>query len=309
MGVNIALNLACAGVTACLTDVSATQLATASENARANAAFLFAQGLISENIEDVLGRIVYCSQLGAALDRAQLVIEAIPENLNLKLALFAELDRLCPPEVILASNTSTFLPSALAAGMVNSGRAARFLVLHYWNPAHLIPLVEIVPHPLVGSNVLVPINQLLDRCGKRSVVLRKEIPGFIGNRLAFALQREAMDLVAKGVASPEEIDLVVKSGFGRRLPVTGIFTTADLGGLDVYLAVCESLYPDLCASREPPAELRRLVEAGQLGVKTGSGWQRYSTDEIKALRESLAAELVHRARLDQETSRPGAADS
>ena len=299
MGVNIALNLACAGVTACLTDVSDTQLAKASENARANAAFLSSQGLVSENLDDVLGRIVYESHLGRAVEQTQLVIEAVPENLDLKLALFAELDRLCAPEVVMASNTSTFLPSALGASLVASGRAARFLVLHYWNPAHLIPLVEIVPHPLLASDVLVLINQLLDRCRKRSVVLRQEVPGFIGNRLAFALQREAMDLVAKGVASPEEIDLVVKAGFGRRLPITGVFTTADLGGLDVYLAVCESLYPNLCASREAPAELRRLVDTGQLGVKTGSGWRSYSKDEISALRETLAAELVRRAQLDQ----------
>ena len=139
----------------------------------------------------------------------------------------------------------------------------------------------------------------LERCGKQVVVLQKEVPGFIGNRLAFALQREAMDLVAKGVASPAEIDTVIRAGFGRRIPVSGIFGTADLGGLDVYLAICQSILPDLCAQTGAPAELKRLVASGRLGLKSGEGWYNYSSTEAAALRDAIATELVHHARRDQ----------
>lgn len=298
MGANIALNLASAGAAVCLTDISEQQLAAALVTVKANAAFLSANMLLREDVADVLRRIACETNLPTALAHAQLIIEAIPENLQMKLGLFAELDRSCAPEVIFASNTSTFLPSALASGLVHSPRATRLLVLHYWNPAHLIPLVEIVPHPRTDALVLAQVTRLVERGGKTAVVLRKETLGFIGNRLAFALQREAMDLVAKGVASPEEIDRVVKAGFGRRLPVTGVFGTADLGGLDVYLSICEHLYPDLCASSKAPADLQRLVATGRLGVKSGAGWKDYSPAEITALKDELAQELVLRAQLD-----------
>jgi len=172
------------------------------------------------------------------------------------------------------------------------------MVMHYWNPAHLIPLVEVVPHRETRPEVLDFVRRLLKRCNMIPVLLNKEIPGFIGNRLAFALQREAMSLIAKGVATAEDIDKVVTSGFGRRVPVTGIFGTADLGGLDVYLAICRQLFPDLCNDTNPPAVLVRQVEQGKLGVKTGQGWMKYSSAQISRLYSILTRELVHLARRD-----------
>ena len=302
MGANIALNFASHGLAVRLTDVSVEQLSKAKELARGNAAFLRENGLLPGFAEEILARVVYTSDRDVALAGAELVIEAIPESLPLKRSLFAELDRGCGSEVVFASNTSTFLPSTLATSLVHPERRRRFMVLHYWNPAHLIPLVEIVPHPEVDFHVLEDVQRLLERCQKQPVVLRKEVPGFIGNRLAFALQREAMDLVARGVATAEEIDTVARTSFGRRLPVSGIFGTADLGGLDVYLAVCASLFPDLSNQQEPPAALASLVKAGKLGVKSGAGWRSYTGSEIVALRESLATELVHQAKLDRQFS-------
>ncbi|MEO7599313.1 MAG: 3-hydroxyacyl-CoA dehydrogenase family protein [Opitutus sp.] len=298
MGANIALNLAAHGVNVRLTDVRSEQLLRARQTIEENARQLFTAGLLPESIEHSLSRLSMPPRRDEALNDVQLVIEAVPENLELKHRVFAELEATCESHVILASNTSTFMPSQLAAGLGHPATAERLLVMHYWNPAHLIPLVELVPHARTQLDVQERVRTLLERCGKQVVTLRKEIPGFIGNRLAFALQREAMSLVASGVATPGDIDTVTRASFGRRIPVTGIFQTADLGGLDVYLAVCQSIFPDLCRDTEAPPQLRQLVEAGRVGMKAGKGWNHYTDQEVAELKTLLTAELVRHARTD-----------
>jgi 3-hydroxybutyryl-CoA dehydrogenase len=298
MGANIALSFAVHGFGVCLCDVSEAQLDQARSTILKHVAMMLEHGLGSGSPEDSLSRINFDTRMDVSVAGVDLVIEAVRENLQLKLQVFTKLDRLCAPEVILASTTSTFVPTALAAGLVNPGRKSRFLVMHYWNPAHLIPLVEVVPHSETSLEVLNFIRALLLQCRMIPVLLRKEIAGFIGNRLAFALQREAMGLIANGVATAEDIDQVVTSGFGRRVPVTGIFGTADLGGLDVYLAICRQLFPDLCNDTNPPAILARQVEQGKLGVKTGEGWKKYTPEQISVLYSTLTKELVHQSQRD-----------
>ncbi len=298
MGANIALNFAAHGHEVHLHDSQPGQLDKALQTVRANTELLIRHGLLSETVAAVVSRIVCEPGLEPAAREADLVIEAVPEKLELKRRIFEQLAQVCRPEAILASNTSSFVPS-LIAGMLDAGRVKRFLVMHYWNPAHLIPLVELVPHPQTDASVLAGVKVLLGHCGKSPVVLRKEEPGFIGNRLAFALQREAMNLVERGVASQEDIDTVVKTSFGRRMPVSGVFGTADLGGLDVYLEICNSLFPHLCNESSAPAMLKRLVEQGDLGAKTGAGWSKYTPDQIAALRQSMTEELIHQLKRDQ----------
>lgn len=300
MGANIALNFAAHGHAVRLHDSEEAALDRAKAIMRGNAELLRRHGLLQETEAAVLARITGETKLEAAVESVGLVIEAVPERVQLKQQLFRHLDKLCAPETILASNSSTFVPSQLSLGLVHPERKARLLVMHYWNPAHLMPLVEIVPHPETAPDVVESTRALLLQCGKTPVVVRKEIAGFIGNRLAFALQREAMDLVARGVASPEDIDAVARASFGRRLPTTGIFGTADLGGLDVYLEVCRSIFPDLCADGSPPAALERLVKEGNLGMKTGTGWKRYAPEEMAAIREELGAELIRQLKRDAE---------
>lgn len=299
MGANIALNFATSGREVLLHDSEPAQLEKAGRIARGNAALLQRHDLLAEPVDRLLARIITSPKLEEAVRGADLVIEAVPEKLQLKRAIFTQLDRLCGPATILASNSSTFVPSSMSVGFVNAARKTRFLVMHYWNPAHLIPLVELVPHPETLPSIVESVRSLLAGCGKTPVVVRREIAGFIGNRLAFALQREAMDLVAKGVASPEDIDTVARSSFGRRIPVTGIFGTADLGGLDVYLEVCRSIFPDLCNDLVPPSLLGRLVQQGALGVKAGGGWSAYSPAQLAALTEALTSELVHHMQRDR----------
>lgn len=295
MGANIALDFASHGFAVRLSDISDAQLESARTTVKTNARLLADHGLFDETVSRI-DQISYGPDLGRAVDGATVVIEAVSENLAIKRTVFVELERLTEAETILASNTSTFMPSVLAEGL---SHPERLLVLHYWNPAHLVPLVEVVPHAVTSTDVVEACRELLSRCGKQPVLLAQEVEGFIGNRLAFAVQREAMDLVARGIATPEAIDTVVKTGFGRRMPVSGVFGTADLGGLDVYQAVCQSLFPNLAADTEVPAGLAEKVKAGKLGVKTGEGWSRYDETSGEALREAVAEELIRLAKRDR----------
>lgn len=300
MGANIALDLAAHGFEVCLSDPKTAQLDKAKTLAQANAALLQQHGLLKDAVAEVLARIAFVPALDEALIRAEMVLEAVPEDLALKQRVFEDLERRCGNEVILASNTSTFMPSKLAEGRRHP---ERLLVVHYWNPAHLLPLVELVPHAGTSPAIVENVRALLLACGKRPIQLKKEVPGFIGNRLAFALQREAMDLVAQGVATPDDIDAVASASFGRRIPVTGIFGTADLGGLDVYAAICDSIFPSLCADQGAPEALKAQLAQGRKGVKSGAGWRDYTPAEIDALRAALSNALIAYAQRDRETQR------
>lgn len=289
MGTNIALDFALAGYPVRITDAQAEQCGRSAETAAANLRLLDQHGALAEPVDVVLSRIHGGGSLAAAVDGADLVIEAVSEILELKRALFRQIGQYAASDAVLASNTSSFSPSLLADA---TGRPERFLVAHYWNPAHLIPLVELVPSPETDPEVLDALCALYRTLGKKPVVVRKEALGFIGNRLQFALLREALSLVESGVATPEDIDTVVRSSFGRRLPVTGVFHTADLAGLDVLLAICGVLFPDLAANQAPGPSMSGLVEAGRLGAKTDAGWFSYGPGEADALRATLAEELI-----------------
>lgn len=295
MGTNIALDFALAGFPVHITDARPEQLQRSRGTVEENTRLLEAHAALGEPPAEVLARIRYCETLGETVSGTDLVVEAVSEDLELKRALFGRIAAEVSAECVLASNTSSFMPSLLADA---TGRPERFLVAHYWNPAHLIPLVELVPSPHTDADVLETLRLLYERMGKRPVVVRKETLGFIGNRLQFALLREALSLVERGVATPEDIDTVVRASFGRRLPVTGLFRTADLAGLDVLHAICGVLFPDLAANAEPGPSMAELVAAGRLGTKTGAGWFTYTPQEAEALRATLAKELIRRREAD-----------
>jgi len=297
MGANIALDFAAHGWAVALVDARAEQLSRAAAVMQAGAELLERHGMLGASPQAVLALVTADLNLARAVAGVEVAVEAVPEDLALKRRVFGELERQAGDETILASNTSSIMPSRLAEGMAHP---RRLLVAHYWNPAHLMPLVELVPHPGTAPAIVDRMRELLTACGKCPVLVHSEVPGFIGNRLAFALQREAMALVEQGVAAPEDIDAVVRSGFGRRIPVSGIFATADLGGLDVYAAICDQIFPDLSRDAATPAILRRMVEQRSLGVKTGGGWYHYPPERAAALRAQLEEELIARARQDRD---------
>jgi 3-hydroxybutyryl-CoA dehydrogenase len=258
-------------------------LARALERIRESLRQFADHGLIDAgDVEPIAARIRTSTTLDAAAG-ADLVIEAVPEDPALKHAVFEHLDRVCEPPAVLASSSGH--PVSRLVDRVR--RRERALAVHFWNPPQLIPLVEVCAGPETAPDVVPWVVGVLIAVAKQPVVLEREIDGFLGNRLQFALLREALALWAAGVASAEAIDLAVKASFGRRLAATGPLESADLGGLDTFAAFSAFLFPGLDASAAPPAALGELVRAGHRGAATGRGiydWTRRDGQALVAAR-------------------------
>ena len=290
MGHGIAQEFALGGYDVCLHDISEELLEQARDNIRRNLGIMAEAGMVLEDaVETVPDTIRMSTHLGDAVVEADYVVEAVTEDLALKQRVFAEMDRLCPAHTIIASNTSTFMPSSLALA---TGRPDKVLVTHYFNPPHFVPIVEVVRHDGTSDSTFATAMELLGKIGKRPVGLRKEIPGFIGNRLQFALLRECLSLVEKGVASPEDIDAVVKNSFGRRLSVAGPFEVFDAAGWDTIYAILNELSPDLDASDTPSVIAADNVLQGRLGLKSGAGMYDWTAESAEELRERIAHALI-----------------
>lgn len=226
--------------------------------------------------------------------QAELVVEAIAEDLETKRAFFRGLEERCTPTALLATNTSGLKVSEIGSAM-RTGR--RLVALHFWNPAHLMPIVEVCGGRATEPETVERAAELVRAIGKVPVVLQKEVLGFLGTRMQQAVVREAIGLLEAGVASPEAIDLAVRASFGIRFPAMGPLETTDLGGLDVILSIHRYLLPDLNRSAEPQAELRRRVEEGRLGVKSGVGFYDWSQRDPAGVAQRRDEELVRRLRL------------
>ncbi len=223
-----------------------------------------------------LKRVKPLTRVEEACPGVQLVIESITEDLKRKQQVFQQLDDLCPAPIVLASNTSGLSITAIARATQSPQRVAG---MHFWNPPHVVPLVEIVKGEQTAETAAGFLLEMSRRLGKRPILVRQDIPGFVGNRLQFAVLREALHLLASGVASAEDIDAAMTAGPGLRYGLLGPLRTADLGGLDVFLAISQYLFAELDSSRQPPALLSDLVRQGRLGAKSGGGFYDYSAGE------------------------------
>jgi len=246
--------------------------------------------------ELVLSRIEGVTALDEAVRHADFVIESVAEDLSLKKSIFAELDRICHKDAILSTNTSGLSVTAIASA---TSRPQKVIVTHFWNPPHLMPLVEIVGGEKTAKETIEVTMQLMKGIGKTPVLVHKEVPGFIGNRLQFALLREALYIVEQGIASMEDVDTAVKMSFGRRLPVTGPLETVDLGGLDIFLAVSEYIMKDLCRSDKPSPLLVDAVNEGRLGAKSGRGLYERSPETTNQLVKAREQELIRFLKQDR----------
>ncbi len=248
MGHGIALEFALAGYEVHVHDVSQDNLDQARKTIGTTLQMLVGSGLATtEQSDAATSRLHTSTVLEEVAAEADVVIEAVFENLELKQELFGKLDRICPERTILASNSSSLMPSQLASA---TARPDKVLIAHYFNPPYLLPLVEIVPGAEASDETVEVIHDLLVKVGKKPVIIKKEALGFIGNRLQVALGREALSIVQKGIATPEDVDTVIKNGFGRRLSVAGLFEIFDIAGLDLGLAVASYIGPDLESSTE-----------------------------------------------------------
>ena len=218
------------------------------------------------------GELTVTDCVADAVAAAGLVIESVPERVDLKVALFAEVEAATSSDTILATNSSSLPLDELAAGL---RRPAQFVGHHWFNPAHLIPLVEIVPAPATGAAVLERSMELLADAGKRPRLLQRTVPGFLANRMQYALIREALQLLQDGIADAETIDAVITDCLGPRWAVVGPLRSSDLAGMDTVVAVAEQLYPGISNATEPQPVLRELQSQGRQGVRTGGGFHDY----------------------------------
>jgi 3-hydroxybutyryl-CoA dehydrogenase len=287
MGHGIAQVFAVAGHDVTITDTVAASLDSAKSR-------------IAASLDDLgddpaaVERVTPHRELAAAVRDADYVVEAISENLPLKQQLFAEVERHVRPDTILASNTSVIPITDIMGALAHRERA---LGTHWWNPPTLVPLVEVIGTRWTSPQAIKWTMALHSAAGKKPAHVKKDVPGFIGNRLQHALWREAVSLVERGICDAETVDMVIKAAFGRRLPVLGPLENADLVGTDLTLAIHKTVLPDIEARRGPSPYLEKLVADGKLGFKSGEGFRKWTPDEQAALRARVIAHLK-KARAD-----------
>lgn len=240
--------------------------------------------------EDIacVDRIRPSATIGEAVAAADLVIEAVSEKLALKQEIFEEIERFAQPDAILASNTSVIPITQVMARVTRKHRA---LGTHWWNPPYLVPLVEVIQTADTSADSISVVMQLLIRLGKVPVHVKKDVPGFVGNRLQHALWREAIALVADGVCDAETVDLVVKNSFGRRLAVLGPLENADMVGTDLTLDIHEQVLAALDRGQGPNPYLRGLVQGGKLGFKSNLGFRSWTEKDKAKLRLAVMDHL------------------
>ncbi|MBC3504835.1 3-hydroxyacyl-CoA dehydrogenase family protein [Pseudomonas sp. SWRI59] len=239
----------------------------------------------------VLANITFSTDLQTAAREADIVIEAVPEKLELKQQLFIDIARHSPDHTVFASNTSV-IPITSIGELLPPNAKARLVGTHWWNPPHLVPLVEVVRTKFTSEAVFDWTFELMLALGKSPVKVQQDVPGFIGNRLQHAMWREAISLVSKGVCDAETIDTVVKQSFGMRMPFLGPMENADLVGLQLAKLVHQVIFPDLCNDKAPNPLLDSLLSQGHQGMRSGQGLRSWSQEKADQVRTELALRLI-----------------
>lgn len=281
MGHGIAQVFALAGHDVAITDPHAPTLATAKERIAANLRDL-------GDDERAVERVRPVAALSECVREADYVVEAAPENLEMKQRLFAEIEAAVRPDTILASNTSVIPITGIMQGLKRRERA---LGTHFWNPPFLVPLVEVIGTEWTSPAVIETTMALHKAAGKTAVHVKKDVPGFVGNRLQHALWREAIALVELGICDAETVDTVIKASFGRRLAVLGPLENADLVGTDLSLAIHQTVLPAIDSRPGPSPYLEKLVADGKLGFKTGEGFRKWTPEQQAAVRAAVVQHL------------------
>lgn len=240
-------------------------------------------------IQEVLDNIEISADKEYVVKDADLVIENIPEDMELKQNLFKELDEICSPDTILASNTSVMSITEIGSKCKNR---ERIVGTHFWNPPFLIPLVEIVKTEFTSDEVVDRVYEIMKSVGKKPVKVNKDVPGFLANRLQHALWREAISIVEKGIADAKTVDEAIKYSFGLRIPQLSPMENADMVGTDLTLSIHSYILKHIENSTEPSPLLKEKVENGELGFKTGKGFQEWTPESIADSRKSLIEYLI-----------------
>lgn len=290
MGHGIAQIFAVNGHEVTLVDLDENILEYAIRGIRKNLELMAEHDVIAtEDIDAAIDRVTTTTNMEKGVDGADFVLEAVVENLEVKQDLFMNLDRICPPSTILASNTSVISITEIAQ---KSLYKQRIVGTHFWNPPHLIPLVEVVPGDKTVEETVETTYQLLLDVGKHPVKVKKDVPGFVANRLQHALWREAISIVENGIADAATVDECIKFGFGLRLPALGPMENADMVGNDLVLAIHDYILEHIESSGDPSPLLREKVANGELGFKSGQGFQEWSEEKAELSRNNLQQYLL-----------------
>ena len=285
MGPGMGAVLARAGIETALYDVSAEALE------RARAASELAAGVLDrlDAVKEDGGSLRFETELEAALDGSDLVLEAVPERLDLKQEVFPRFEDVVAPEAVLASNTSG-IPITKIASVCRYPE--RVVGLHWSNPPHLIPMIEVIPGAKTAPKTTEAMTAIVKQIGHLPVLIKKDVPGSVENRVLYSIMRECVDLVEQGVIEPEALDTCVSWGIGYKLAVVGPMALLDMAGLDIYQAVSSYLNKELCTRTDTAGYVTEKTSQGKLGMKTGGGIFDYTPERIDALRAERAKRLV-----------------
>lgn len=246
--------------------------------------------LTGEEVESRMSRIRFTSdQKDRGISEADMVIECVFENMALKQDTFAALEAVCRKDCIFCTNTSVMSPTEISGKLQLKNR---FVGTHFWNPAHLIPLVEVVKTPYTDDSAAETVMDVLRKAGKKPVLCKKDVPGFIANRMQHALWREAISIVENGIADAETVDEAVKNSFGLRLPQLPPLENADMVGLDLTYNIHEYILPYLEDAHTPSQLLKKALDEGHMGYKSGRGFYERSQDEIAKQKADLNEYLI-----------------
>jgi len=294
MGHGIAQVFASAGCDVNIYDVDPATLRAAKNRIADNFKVFIELNLAKpEDIDRCLDRIILCPSIQALCQGPQFIIEAILEDLKIKQNTYTELERFASPDTIFSSNTSAISITEISNALKIK---ERFLGTHFWNPPHVLPCVEVIKGAFTDEGVFETVYALMEKVGKVPVRVLKDVPGFLGNRLQHAMWREAISLREKNIASAEDIDKVVKYGFGARMPFIGPLETADLAGLGLTCDIHKYLFPYLDSSQNPSPALEDLVAAGATGVRAGRGFYEWTPQRVQQVieqRDAVLLRIIH----------------
>lgn len=299
MGHGIAEVFAIAGYSVNLYDTSEKMLEVVNDIMRQEMTFMADYELIThDTVEKALQNISLFHDLGEAVSEADYVIEATPENMELKQNLFKQLDELCKPACILASNTSS-LPLNGMMEKVSDARKERMMVCHWYNPAHLMPIAELSFFGNMSEETYQEVAALYEKAGKQTVRVKKDVPGLVANRIQQGVAREVFSIMEQGIADPEDVEKALKFGPAFRYATTGQLVVADMGGLDIWCTVGDNLLGVMDNRTEANPLLRQKVQEGKLGMKSGKGFFSYPPEEVVELKNKFNKKLIVQLKASQ----------
>ncbi|WP_312335656.1 3-hydroxyacyl-CoA dehydrogenase family protein [Anaerospora hongkongensis] len=299
MGHGIAETFALYGYNVNLYDTSEQALAKAKELIKQELEMLVEEAFIAaEAVQETLNRITVHTDLKATVADRDFVIEAAPEIVELKQQLFKQLDEFCPDTTIFASNTSS-LPLNSMMQLVGPERKKRIMVNHWYNPGHLMPIVELSFFGNMPAELYEEVERLYSSIKKQTVKVLKDVPGLVANRIQQGVAREVFSIIEQGIAEPADIDKALKFGPAFRYATTGQLEVADFGGLDIWCVVGDNLLKVMDNSQCANPLLRQKVSEGKLGIKSGEGFYTYSPEETPEIRRKFMKKLIHQLKASE----------